>query len=152
MLFKKQAPEFDHRRLLDAMPAPNDAVRTEERSGTLLLWVPLNRPGWMRGPVSWFLPFRKEKGFELDALGREVWEACDGKRTLEEIVEAFAERHKVHFHEARLSVIAYLDSLVKRNLVAVAVPKEAVIESSKRKTKGRASRKKRDARASGGAA
>jgi hypothetical protein len=75
----------------------------------------------MKGPLSWALPFRPEKGVALDQLGTEVWRACDGARTVERIIDEFAERHRVRFHEARNSVVSFLHSLLQRNLLVLAV-------------------------------
>ena len=111
--------------LLDAVPTKNIAVRLEPRGPGLLVWVPIRKRWWMRPPIGWILPFRSEKGVELDALGRQVFVACDGSRTTEQIVEEFAERHRLRFHEARLSVLTFLRSLVERNLVALVASKEA---------------------------
>jgi hypothetical protein len=108
--------------LLDAVPMCNRAVRVERRGNALILWVPIQRRWWMSGPLGWFLPFRGEKGIELDALGQQVWQACDGERCIEEIVEEFAAEHRVRFHEARLSVMQFLRALMQRNLVALVVP------------------------------
>jgi hypothetical protein len=47
---------------------------------------------------------------------------------VEEIVEAFAARHRLTFHEARLSVTAFLRQLTWRGLVVIAGrPKEAEV-------------------------
>lgn len=110
--------------LLDARPAINSAVRTEQRGDALVLWVPIRRPWWLRGPLSWLLPLRREKGIALDELGQEVWRECTGERRLEDIIESFAERHQIRFHEARLCVLAFLRSLVERNLVVLAISEE----------------------------
>ncbi|MDX2054547.1 MAG: PqqD family protein [Polyangiaceae bacterium] len=115
-----RAPEkLDPSQMLDLVPAANRAVRAEERGQTLILYVPIQRRWWMRGPFGWLLPFRKEKGIALDSLGREVWEACDGTRTIEDIAEGFAARHRVRFHEAKLSVTTFLRSLVERRVVVL---------------------------------
>lgn len=95
MLFKKALPYLDSALLLDAVPSRNGAVRTELRNETLILWVPLEQRFFMKAPWSWVLPFRKEKGIELDPLGREVFEECDGERTLEQIIERFSDRKSV---------------------------------------------------------
>lgn len=105
--------------VLDLVPLQNTSVRAEARGNAVVLWVPLNKRWWMRGPLSWLLPFRREKGVELDALGREVWNVCDGERTLEQIVEEFAQRHKLGFHEARLSVQSFVALLLERNLIVL---------------------------------
>jgi hypothetical protein len=116
---RRTGPTFDQ--MLDAIPTCNQAVRVEPRGDTVVLWVPIRRRFWLAG-LSWFLPFRKEKGVALDAVGSSVWSACDGRRRVEEIVEVFAERHQLRFHEARLSVSQFLRSLVERKLLVLAVP------------------------------
>jgi hypothetical protein len=109
--------------LLDLVPVANGALRQEERGTRLILWVPIRRRWWMGPPLAWVLPFRSEKGVELDPLGQQVFGACDGTRTTEQIIEEFAERHQLRFHEARLSVLAFLKSLAERKLVALVAPK-----------------------------
>jgi hypothetical protein len=125
---RKTQPTVDPARLLDLVPAANRAVRVERHGDQVVLFVPIRRRWWMHGPLSWLLPFRNEKGVALDRLGREVWEACNGERTLEQIVELFAERHRLRFHEARLSVTQFLRSLVERNLVILASREAAEAE------------------------
>lgn len=119
-----RAPEkLDPSQMLDLVPAANRAARAEHHGQTLILYVPIQKRWWMRGPLSWILPFRSEKGVALDSLGREVWEACDGRRTIEHIAEAFAARHRVRFHEAKLSVVTFLRSLVERGVVVLVLKK-----------------------------
>jgi hypothetical protein len=114
-------PKLEPERLLDAVPAANRAVRVERRGSSVVLFVPIQQSFWTGPPFSWFLPFRKERGFALDALGEEVFSACDGQRTLEQIIERFAERHRLRFHEARVSVMQFVRMLSERKLVALIV-------------------------------
>ena len=113
--------------VLDMVPTVNQAMRIETQETGLLLWLPLRQRWWMKPPLSWIFPYRKEKGIALDAMGRQVLEACTGEATVERIVEVFAERHQLRFHEARQSVLSFLRMLVERRviaLVAVALPTE----------------------------
>ena len=107
--------------LLDAVPVPNRAVHCDSRldDGGVVLSVPLRARWYMRPPLTWVLPFSTHRRVALDALGGEVWTACDGARTTECIVESFAERHRLTFHEARLSVMLFLKELVRRGLVVM---------------------------------
>jgi len=59
-------------------------------------------------------------------LGSQVWRWCDGERTVEAVVDAFAAAHGLTFHEARVAVAGYVSSLVKRGALAIAMPKEKV--------------------------
>jgi len=114
--------------ILHAVLVRNEALRIEtpgERN--LLVYVPLRQRWFMRPPFSWLLRFSKERAVALDALGREVWEACDGKMTTERIIERFAARHRLSFHEARLSVMEFLRQLTRRGMIVVVgnEPKES---------------------------
>ena len=108
-------------RVLSALPTQNSAVRVESTATGVVLFVPVARPAWLRA-IAWALPLRREKGFALDALGREVWLACDGSHSFEAIVDAFAARHQLRFHEARAMVAEFVRTLSERNLVALVVP------------------------------
>jgi hypothetical protein len=108
--------------LRDSVPVPNRAVRAgrEQQDGGQVLRIPLKRRWFMRPPLTWLLPLSRERVVALDAIGREVWQACDGQRTVEEIVEEFAARHRLSFHAARLSVLQFLQQLTRRGIVVMA--------------------------------
>ena len=77
------------------------------------------RPRYLVPPLSWIVPVRPERRVVLDRLGLEVWRLCDGVRTVEAVVDAFAAAHGLTFHEARAAVTGYINSLVRRGVLAV---------------------------------
>ena len=106
--------------VLDAVPLHNQSAKVEMREGgRVVIYIPLRQRWFMHPPWSWLLRVRKRAGYELEGLGREVWEACDGKRTVEKIIDEFAARHHLRFHEARLSVMAFLRQMVQRGIVVL---------------------------------
>ncbi len=113
---KKQLPP---ERLLDGVPHRNQAVEMEEKDGGQILWTAVRRRWWTRPPFSWVLPYRERRGVHLDRLGFEIWQACDGTRKVERIVEEFAARHRVSFHEARIAVMQFMQMMARRELIAV---------------------------------
>ena len=116
----KQAPAISAVDLLDAVPLRSRTVRGEKRpDGGWLLRVPLRRRWYTRPPLAWLMPLGRDRAIGLDRLGSEVWEACDGRRTVQEIVDLFAAAHDLTFHESRLSVTAFLRLLTLRGLVVV---------------------------------
>jgi len=60
-----------------------------------------------------------EKTFALDAYGREVFEACDGKRSVRAIVRRFAANHRLNRAEAEMSVTAFLRTLMRKGLIVM---------------------------------
>ena len=111
------------RRMLQAVPHRNQAARlvSEEGDGSVTLAVPTKRPAFLFPPISWVIRPRKERLTVLDPIGASVWRACDGRQTIEEIVENFAARHRLSFHESRVSVTHYVKSLLQRGVLAVSI-------------------------------
>jgi len=112
------------RRMLEARPLPNAAAEATEEGEGLRLTVPRERPWWMVPPVSWVLSVRLTRGMRLDRVGARVWRLCDGERTVEQVVDAFAGEYNLTFHEARVAVTGYLRQLVQRGALAIEMPAE----------------------------
>ena len=106
-------------KLLGGVPYRNRRVTLEENENGAVLWAPLRRRWWMRAPFNWIMSFSDKKGFRLDPVGLEVWKACDGERTIQQIINDFSREHRVSFHEARIAVMQFVQTLAKRELVAV---------------------------------
>ncbi|MDX1933877.1 MAG: PqqD family protein [Capsulimonadales bacterium] len=54
---------------------------------------------------------------ELDEIGSDVWEMCDGANSVEAITKKVVERYKLNRRQAETSVTAYLRMLAQRQLV-----------------------------------
>ncbi|MHC4981634.1 MAG: PqqD family protein [Planctomycetota bacterium] len=117
---KTRGKAVSPREPLRAVVYRNEAMKVEDRpGGRCLVTVPLRHPRWLVPPISWILPFSSSRRVELDVLGTEVFEMCDGKRVIEEIIENFAANHKLSFREAQLSVGTFLKQLTQRGLIAI---------------------------------
>lgn len=92
--------------------------------------VPLRRPGFLVPPISWFIKPRERKTLQLDPLGSEVFSLIGACRTVGEIVDRFAEKHRLTFHESRVSVTQYISHLVDNGIAVVAMPKETSKEDA----------------------
>ena len=111
------------RRMLEARPVHNAAARMVSDDGdSMTIYVKSARPWYLVPPLSWIVPVRAERKTELDNLGSEVWRLCDGDRTVETIVDAFAAKHRLTFHEARIGVTGYLRTLIQRGVLAIELP------------------------------
>ena len=105
---------------LRAVPYRNEMMEVTRRSdGGLLASIPMKRPRYMVPPLSWVLPYSTHRRVELDALGAEVLDLCDGKRSIEGVIERFAAAHKLTFRESQLAVTQFLKQLTQRGLAAI---------------------------------
>jgi len=94
-------------------------------AGEVAISVATKRPRFLVPPLSWLVPLKPARTVRLDRLGTEVWALCDGERTVEAVIDEFASRHALSFHEARVAVTGYLTQLVQRGALAIALPSSA---------------------------
>ena len=100
---------------------PNDAARAEIiPDGGIRLRIPTVRPRWHFAPISWIVRIPPEKTIDLDELGQQFWQLCEGGCTVESMVDQFSEEHRLSFHEARMMVTTFAVQLVQRGALAVA--------------------------------
>ena len=105
---------------LRATPIKNEqAVARPTEANALRVSVPLVYPAWLR-PVARAARFRKERSYELDGIGREVYDRIDGETSVENLVDWLASEHLLSFHEARVLIMKYLQMLMERGLVVIA--------------------------------
>jgi hypothetical protein len=116
------AADGSWRRMLLSKPVQNAAaeVKAEGQKGVRIT-VKKRRPFFLIPPLSWFIRPRLTGTVLLDRLGTLVWDLCTGDRTVEQIVDEFARRHRLTFHESRVAVTNYMKLLVERGALAMAM-------------------------------
>ena len=116
----QREPTQSARDIVSMIPVKNREVEVErnDENGTVLR-VPMRKGWYRRPPLTWVLPLSTYRRVQLDGLGKDVWEACDGRRSVEAIVDDFANRFKLTFHESRLTVTDFLRDLSRRALIAL---------------------------------
>jgi hypothetical protein len=93
-----------------------------QRDGSLVLDLERRKIAWLVPPISWVIRPRPRQEIQLDALGASVWQACDGQRTVAQVVDHFASTERLSFHEARVAVTQYLRSLIQKGALAIEMP------------------------------
>ncbi len=110
----------DWRRMLAAVPERNRAAETKWLDDNALqLTVHKRKPAFLLPPLSWVFRPRLHRSYILDRLGASVLKMCDGRQSVEAIIDRFAQNHNLTFHEARVAVTGYLQGLVKRGAVVM---------------------------------
>ena len=62
-----------------------------------------------------------KKTFELDELGKFVWDACDAKTSVRQIIRNLAKRYNLNDREAEVATVAFLKTLTSKGLIGMAV-------------------------------
>ncbi len=101
-----------------AIPHRIPVVKTEQKGAKLYATVKFRRPAWQRtlGADEYC-----QRTFGLDAYGREVYDACDGKNSVKIITQRFARKHRISQSEAEVAVTTFIKTLMSKGLVAIAL-------------------------------
>lgn len=59
------------------------------------------------------------KTIELDEFGSAVWEKCDGKHSVEQLVVFTASAYKLNRRQAEVSVVSFMRILAQRRLIGL---------------------------------
>ncbi len=92
------------------------------KSGHTVIRYPVTMRPWM---AKWIQKFKGSalqvgsRKLQLDNLGTDVWKMIDGKRTVRNIADAFAESHQLGYREAEMAVTQFLRDLGKRGLIGM---------------------------------
>jgi hypothetical protein len=111
---------------LDSRPVQNTALSQERRpDGTVLLRAPFKPTGWVKLLARLLRMPDAERRLSLDEIGTYVWDQCDGKATVRDLIGRVAEKCRVTRKEAEVSVAHYLRTLAKKGLLGIMVPGRA---------------------------
>ncbi len=123
MLFPKKKPLLTPQQSLAAKPlrlVTSEMQMTESGGGRLK--VPLHQTRW----TGWLfrMPDGATKTFEFDAMGILVWEQCDGKTSVQQIIRRIAKRYNLSLREAEVSTRQFLQMLARKGLVGMSIKSE----------------------------
>ncbi|MBN1863572.1 MAG: hypothetical protein JW808_01590 [Victivallales bacterium] len=114
---RTRAPDWSE--FLALVPMPNKAANIETKDGSVSIEVAVKRPWFLLPPLSWILPVSPKRVVILDFLGSQIWNACDGVRKIEDIVDSFASAERLTFHESRVLITQQLREMVRRGCLVL---------------------------------
>lgn len=124
MLFgRKKKPQISRADALSARPVRSgDATLARDETGGAKITVVLKSPRW----GGWLLrmPENATKTFELDEIGVLVWDSCDGKTSVQQMIRKLAKRYNLNLRESEVATVRFLHTLAKKGLIGMAMEKD----------------------------
>lgn len=124
-VFKKKTKisELNRSQALRSIPAKSTEIKEFRLENDLAeIHYPTTMRPWIAGLVKRFggpSENTQMKKLQLDELGTTVWEMMDGKRSVGQIIHAFAEIHRLQPKEAEVAVTEFIRKLGRRGLVGL---------------------------------
>ena len=96
--------------------------------GEVSLIIPQKQKLWIRLASKIFM-LPDKRVIVLDDVGSYVWELCDGKNQIYQVVNQLCKQYKMTRKEAETSLLTYMRQLGKRGIIGFAVPKKQTKDS-----------------------
>lgn len=122
MMLKKK-PSLTHDEALEARPLRLAAAKLEASAdGSAKVKAPMRPPRW--GGWLFRMPEGATKTFELDSVGVFVWDCCDGKTSVKQIIHKLSKKYDLNLREAEVSSLTFLQTLARKGLIGMQVDKK----------------------------
>lgn len=120
MFFRRRKPRLTLAQTLSAKPVRLvEATLTEREDGGANLKVAMKQLRW----AGWLLrvPEGATKTFELDEMGRFVWDSIDGKTSVQQMIRRLSKRYTINLREAQVATTQFLNMLTRKGLIGMQV-------------------------------
>jgi hypothetical protein len=120
MLFGPKRTDLSRQDALSVKPVQLVQARfAATDDGGAKLTVRLKSTGWS----TWLmrLPEGATKTFELDELGVFIWNSCDGKTSVQQMIRRLARERKLTLREVEVATLQFLQTLIRKGLVGAPV-------------------------------
>ena len=120
---KKSSPPLTKKAALKYRPIKSPEIKEKRlKSGEVMLTYYISVRPWMT-KLAYRFGQKKVQNFEkkiqLDELGTTVWDMIDGNRSVQQIIEEFSAKYRVHLKEAEVAVTSFVKTLGKRELIGL---------------------------------
>jgi hypothetical protein len=121
-IFRRKHPDLSRNDALAARPIRAEATVARDDAGGAKVTVALQGGRW----TGWLFktPVGAKKTYELDELGLFVWDACDGKTSVQQVIRKLAKRYNLNLREAEVATVKFLQMLTKRGLIGISLRKD----------------------------
>lgn len=110
--------------MLSSRPARNEAVDWERNdSGEVRITI-TRQETWKIRLLSKLFYIPRKRNITLDEVGTEVWQMCDGRTTVGQMIQSLSEKYQLNRKEAEVSLLEYLKTLAQKRFVGFLVDGE----------------------------
>jgi len=123
-MFGRKKQVLTREQSFSAKPVRNENLRvSRDDEGNVVITIS-RRKTWWADAVARVLRMPDEKKVALDEIGTAVWDLCDGKHTVQTIIDTFVGKYKLNRREAEVSMFAYFKELTERGFVGFVVNRQ----------------------------
>ena len=117
----RKAPRLTREAMLNSRPARNELIKWEKTdSGEARITV-VRQDTWKIRLLSRIFYVPKERTITLDEVGTEVWQMCNGRTSVAQMIESLRRTYKLDRKEAEVSLLSYLKTLGQKRFIGFVI-------------------------------
>lgn len=110
--------------MLSSRPARNEALAWEKNDDGEVQITVTRQETWKVRLLSKVFYVPRKRKITLDEVGTEVWQMCNGRTSVSQMIEGLSGKYQLNRKEAEVSLLAYLKSLAQKRFVGFVIEGE----------------------------
>ena len=103
--------------MLSSRPARNELISWAKNDNGEAQITVSRQDTWRVRLLSKVFYIPKERTITLDEVGTEVWQMCNGRTTVAQMIESLGKKYTLDRKEAEISLLSYLKTLGQKRFV-----------------------------------
>lgn len=133
----KKQPKISREAMFNSKPTRNDRLEWKTNKDDEVT-ITLKRADTTKVKIlSKIFWVPEKRTLVLDEIGSQVWKMCNGRMSVASMIKQLCETHKLNAKEAEISLLTYLRTLGRKNLLGFLVEKSD-LKKKKRSASGKA--------------
>lgn len=109
--------------MLSSRPGRNELVKWDRTDNGEVQIRVTRQDNWKIALLSKLFYIPKERKITLDEVGSEVWQMCNGRTTVGQMIEGLSSKYQLNRKEAEVSLLSYLKTLGQKRFIGFAIEK-----------------------------
>ena len=121
MFATKKKPRLTREAMLESRPARNELLEWEKTEAGEVRITVTRQETWKTRLLSKLFYIPEKRTITLDEVGAQVWQMCDGRNSVADMIEGLRDRYKLDRKEAEVSLLSYLKTLGQKRFIGFLV-------------------------------
>lgn len=111
---------------MDSRPARNEALKWEKNEAGEARISVVRQENWKTRLLSKVFYIPRERTITLDEVGTEVWQMCNGRTSVAQMIQSLRDKYQLDRKEAEVSLLSYLKTLGQKRFVGFVLERDRV--------------------------
>ena len=109
---------------MDSRPARNEALEWEKNEAGEARITLVRQDNWKTRLLSKVFYIPRERTITLDEVGTEVWQMCNGRTSVAQMIQSLRDKYQLDRKEAEVSLLSYLKTLGQKRFIGFVLERD----------------------------